>query len=128
MAFTQLRTDYADDVLNENVNTNVRYIETDNGDGTVSLQDATAYTTMGDQLSASVLNGIGAVVNAIGAQVTANITDIDTNANDISTNTADITNLKAGKIDLNTSAQAGTIDGDLYAAIVALGWESDVID
>lgn len=128
MAFTQLRTDYADDVLNENVNTNVRYIETDNGDGTVSLQDATAYTTMGDQLSASVLNGIGTVVNAIGAQVTANITDIDTNANDISTNTADITNLKAGKIDLNTSAQAGTIDGDLYAAIVALGWESDVID
>lgn len=128
MAFTQLRTDYADDVLNENVNTNVRYIETDNGDGTVSLQDATAYTTMGDQLSASVLNGIGTVVNAIGAQVTANITDIDTNANDISTNTADITDLKAGKIDLNTSAQAGTIDGDLYAAIVALGWESDVID
>lgn len=128
MAFTQLRTDYVDDVLNENVNTNVRYIETDNGDGTVSLQDATAYTTMGDQLSASVLNGIGTVVNAIGAQVTANITDIDTNANDISTNTADITNLKAGKIDLDTSAQAGTIDGDLYAAIVALGWESDVID
>lgn len=128
MAFTQLRTDYVDDVLNENVNTNVRYIETDNGDGTVSLQDATAYTTMGDQLSASVLNGIGTVVNAIGAQVTANITDIDTNANDIATNTADITNLKAGKIDLATSAQAGTTDGDLYTAIVALGWENDVIE
>lgn len=29
--------------------------------------------------------------------------------------------------DLNTSAAPGTTDGDLYAAIVALGWQSDVI-
>lgn len=28
---------------------------------------------------------------------------------------------------LNTSASPGTTDGDLYAAIVALGWDSDVI-
>lgn len=28
---------------------------------------------------------------------------------------------------LNTSAAAGTVDGDLYAAITALGWESEVI-
>lgn len=30
-------------------------------------------------------------------------------------------------IPLDTTASAGTIDGDLYSAIVALGWESDVI-
>lgn len=33
-----------------------------------------------------------------------------------------------GKIYLNTSAASGTVDGDLYAAIVALGWQSDVIE
>lgn len=127
MAFTQLKTNYVDDALNTSVNTNVRFIETDNGDGTISLQDATAYTTLGDQLSASVLNGIGTVVNAIGAQVTTNVSDISTNATNISTNTTNISNLLAGKINLDTTASAGTIDGDLYAAIVALGWESDVI-
>ena len=33
-----------------------------------------------------------------------------------------------GKVSLDTSAQSGTTDGDLYAAIVALGWDSDVIE
>ena len=32
------------------------------------------------------------------------------------------------KYTLDTSAASGTTDGDLYAAIVALGWESDVIE
>ena len=32
------------------------------------------------------------------------------------------------KCNLNTSAASGTVDGDLYAAIVALGWQSDVIE
>ena len=31
-------------------------------------------------------------------------------------------------IELDTTAQAGTTDGDLYAAITDLSWESDVID
>lgn len=29
---------------------------------------------------------------------------------------------------LNTSAASGTTDGDLYAALVALGWDNDVIE
>ncbi|MBR6355165.1 MAG: hypothetical protein IKS01_05220 [Paludibacteraceae bacterium] len=40
----------------------------------------------------------------------------------------DISNWNNGKLSLDTSAQAGTTDGDLYAAIVALGWASDVIE
>lgn len=40
----------------------------------------------------------------------------------------DISNWNEGKLSLDTSAQAGTTDGDLYAAIVALGWENDVIE
>lgn len=74
MAFTELRTDYKDDELNESVNTNVVFIETDLDSGdtrNISLQDATSYTQMGDQLSASVLNTIGTVVNDIGSHVTA---------------------------------------------------------
>lgn len=34
-------------------------------------------------------------------------------------------NLKLG---LDTTAASGTTDGDLYAAIVALGWQSEVIE
>lgn len=32
------------------------------------------------------------------------------------------------KLELDTTAAAGTTDGDLYAAITALGWNSEVID
>lgn len=39
----------------------------------------------------------------------------------------DISNWNNGKLSLDTTAAAGTTDGDLYAAIVALGWASDVI-
>lgn len=33
-----------------------------------------------------------------------------------------------GRISLNTAAASTTTDGALYAAIVALGWQNDVID
>ena len=33
-----------------------------------------------------------------------------------------------GMIPLDTTAPTGTVDGDLYSAIVALGWENDVIE
>ena len=36
--------------------------------------------------------------------------------------------LYSGKITLDTTAASGTTDGDLYAAITALGWENDVIE
>lgn len=32
------------------------------------------------------------------------------------------------RVNLDTTAAAGTVDGDLYAEITALGWQSDVID
>ena len=82
-----------------------------------------------------IINATNTVVNAIGNQVTQNVADITTNANNIGAhttaigaNSADIAVLQDGKIDLDTAAAPGTIDGDLYAAIVALGWENDVIE
>lgn len=40
----------------------------------------------------------------------------------------DITEIENPYLTLDTTAQAGTKDGDLYAAIDALGWTSDVIE
>ena len=54
-----------------------------------------------------------------------------TNLNKIETgiynNAEAVDDLKEGLIDLDTTASPGTVDGDLYAAICALGWENDVI-
>lgn len=41
---------------------------------------------------------------------------------------ASATNLFSGLVNLDTTASPGTTDGDLYAAIVALGWQNDVIE
>ena len=121
MAYTTLKTDYANDVLNEAVNTNVKYVLTDNGDNTISLQDATSYTTLGDSLDASVVNATNTVVNAHSTDLTQAKSDITTNATDIGV-------LQDGKIDLDIYASQGTTDGDLTAALTALGWLSDVIE
>lgn len=40
----------------------------------------------------------------------------------------DVSNWNNGKLSLDTTAATGTTDGDLYAAIVALEWDSDVIE
>ena len=121
MAYTTLKTDYANDVLNEGVNTNVKYVMTDNGDSTISLQDVTSYTTLGDSLDASVINGTNTVVNAHSTDLTQAKSDIITNATDIGV-------LQDGKIDLDIYASPGTTDGDLTAALTALGWLSDVTE
>lgn len=57
------------------------------------------------------------------------------NATDIGANSLQLASLLAAYVDrttpeynLDTTAAAGTTDGDLYAAITALGWESEVLD
>ena len=120
MAYTSLKTDYSNDVLNDGVNSNVKYIMSDNGDGTISLQDATSYTTLGDSLDASVVNGITTVVNAHSTDLTQAKADIITNATDIGV-------LQDGKIDLDIYAVSGT-DKDLTDALTSLGWLSDVVE
>ena len=128
MAYTfphiPLSTNYADDVIDTNTNPNVVYIMTDLSDSStknITLQDATVYTSLGDSLNADVINDTNEAVNSIADKVNVNKGDIDTNA-------AAIVVLQDGKIDLDTTASVGTTDGDLYSAITALGWESDVIE
>ena len=39
-----------------------------------------------------------------------------------------VLNAADGKIQFDRYADPGTVDGDLYAALVALGWQNDVIE
>ena len=43
------------------------------------------------------------------------------------TDKTNLTNLLEGNIPFDTSASSGTTDGDLYAALVNFGWDSDCI-
>lgn len=128
MAYTfphiPLTTTYSNDVLDEDSNTNVVYIMTDLADNStknITLQDATVYSTLGDSLDSTVINNTNEAVNAIADKVEVNRGNIEINANAI-------TVLQDGEIDLDTTQPTGTTDGDLYDAIVELGWASDVID
>lgn len=56
-----LRTDYKDAIPASG--TLRKYKQIDNGDGTVSFQDATTYSQVGDKAQASVFNDIGTEVN-----------------------------------------------------------------
>ena len=51
-----LRTDYKDDILNTEVNTQRKYRKVQNDDGTVSFEDVTAYSQVGDSFGASDIN------------------------------------------------------------------------
>lgn len=51
-----LRTDYKDDILNTEVNTQRKYRMVENGDGTVSFEDVTAYAQVGDNFGSADIN------------------------------------------------------------------------
>lgn len=71
---------------------------------------------------------------AAGVRTAGTMTETDpifTNSAAYGISSTDITNWDNsynGKVSLDTTAASGTTDGDLYAAIVALGWENDVIE
>lgn len=58
-----LKTTYKDDVLNESVNTRRKYNMIQNDDGTVSFEDVTVYSQIGDTFGAGDINGIAKEVN-----------------------------------------------------------------
>ena len=57
-----------------------------------------------------------------------NATNLNKIENGIYDNAENVDDLLEGLINLDTTASPGTTDGDLYAAIAALGWASDVIE
>lgn len=54
----QLRTDYKDEILDVSVNTQRKYRQVDNGDGTISFVDVTEYSQQGDPFGAGDINAI----------------------------------------------------------------------
>jgi hypothetical protein len=57
-----------------------------------------------------------------------NATNLNKIENGIYDNAENVDDLLEGLINLDTTASPGTTDGDLYDAIDALGWASDVIE
>lgn len=106
-----LRTDYKDDILNTSVNTRRKFNMVNNSDGTVSFEDATIYTQVGDsfgafdinetnrqieELKKSVSDGKTIVADAITAKGVETATDADfatMAANVLSISTGNMTQL-----------------------------------
>lgn len=64
-----LRTNYKDDILDLTQNTQRKYRMITNTDGTVSFEDVTAYSQVGDSFGAAELNEIANVVNEGGSNM-----------------------------------------------------------
>lgn len=60
-----LRTDYKDQILDTSVNTQRKYRQIDNGDGTFSLEDKTVYKQEGDSFGATDINKINVELNRL---------------------------------------------------------------
>ncbi len=71
-----LKTDYKNDILNVSVNTDRRFQQVDNGDGTLSFVDVTTYQTVGDVFGASDINSTNAQVNSNSSSISSNYSRI----------------------------------------------------
>jgi len=74
-----LKTDYKDAVYTGDR----KYTQTNNTDGTISLVDATAYSTEGDPFGANDINATNSAVNANSANISALQQTIKTTAKSI---------------------------------------------
>ena len=71
-----LKTDYKDAIPSSGAGTLRKYQQITNSDGTVSFQDVTEYSQIGDKGQASVFNGIGTAVNAHTSSASVHITPL----------------------------------------------------
>ena len=72
-----LNTNFKDDVLNADSNTKRKYRMIDNGDGTVSFEDVTDYTTVGSGFGAGAVNNICKAINGKVKKNGVNVDSID---------------------------------------------------
>ena len=66
-----LKTNYIDDILNSDVNTRRKYRMIQNDDGTVSFEDATDYSQVGDSFGGADINKTNEAVNDLVNGITA---------------------------------------------------------
>lgn len=60
-----LRTDFVDDILNASENTRRKFRMISNDDGTISFEDVTAYSQVGDSFGATEVNKTNGAVNEL---------------------------------------------------------------
>ena len=116
-----LKTDYKDAVYTGNR----KYTQTNNTDGTISLVDATAYSTEGDTFGATDINATNQAVNANAANVSALQQTIKTTTKNITLTAASWSNGSytiSDSLITATSNQeiipAPSISADQYKALV----------
>ena len=128
-----LKTDYKDYVPKTPLR---KFKQIDNGDGTVSMQDATEYTQTGDKVQAKVFNEIGEAFNAHTSDTChiqagerekwngkAEKSDMPTSlpANgghaekaDYSSNAVSVSTPALRNVEMSTSSPSGGSDGDIW--------------
>lgn len=116
-----LKTDYKDAVYTGNR----KYTQTNNADGTISLVDATAYSTEGDPFGATDINATNQAVNANAANVSALQQTIKTTTKNITLTAASWSNVSYTISDSLITASsiqeiipATNISFDQYKALV----------
>lgn len=80
----------------------------------------------GDYAASQVSRGTGTVESAL-ASIETGVNTINTTLDTHTTQLANKVDMTDAMLELDTSAASGTDDADLYDAIVALGWQNDVI-
>ena len=96
---SELRTDFKDDVLDVTQNEKRKYRVIHNEDGTISLEDATAYLQQGDSFGANDLNEMNRMANQMNkaaGEILTMADDIDTLQDDVATLESDLTTLESG--------------------------------
>lgn len=116
-----LKTDYKDAVYTGNR----KYTQTNNADGTISLVDATAYSTEGDPFGATDINATNQAVNVNAANVSALQQTIKTTTKNITLTAASWSNVSYTISDSLITASsiqeiipATNISFDQYKALV----------
>lgn len=69
----ELKTDYIDDVLDTEKNTRRKYNMITNSDGTVSLEDVTEYTQVGDSFGSKDINATNEILNKFQSFITGTL-------------------------------------------------------
>lgn len=109
-----LRTDYKDDILDLTQNTQRKYRMITNADGTVSFEDATVYSQVGDSFGASQLNEIANAVTSTKGNIDY---DIPTDWVQLKGEDGEWHNWKTGNLKTLYIFKDGEVDFDITGGI-----------
>lgn len=114
-----LRTDYKDDILDLTQNTQRKYRMITNADGTVSFEDVTVYSQVGDSFGASQLNEIANAVTRTKGNIDYDIPSDWVQLKDANGNWQ---NWKKGNLGKQYVVQSGSVNTELVGSISNSGW------